>query len=91
MGKGPDVFSQKPLYNDRQLNDIVKKEKMRLLRALGFSDLAAAKDALFQSQRILQQYEKAKAELRDFSHISKEKLQENWGQRKHIWNTSSEK
>lgn len=75
MGKGPDVFSQKPLYNDRQLNDIVKKEKMRLLRALGFSDLAAAKDALFQSQRILQQYEKAKAELRDFAECRSKLIQ----------------
>ena len=75
MGKRPDVFSEKPLYNDKQLNDIVKKEKMRLLRALGFSDLAAAKDALSQSQRILQQYEKAKAQLSDFAECRSKLIQ----------------
>lgn len=67
MGKRPNVFSEKPLYNNKQLNDIVKREKMKLLRALGFSDLTAAKDALSRSQRILQQYEKTKAQLNDFA------------------------
>ncbi len=66
MGKRSH-FSSKPLYNDKQLNDIVKREKMKLLRALGFSDLLAAKDALSQSRHILQQYEKAKESLRDFA------------------------
>lgn len=67
MGKRSDVFREKPLYNNKQLNDIVKREKMKLLRALGFSDLEAAKDALSQSQRILQQYEKAKDQLKDLA------------------------
>lgn len=66
MGKRAH-FSNKPLYNDKQLNDIVKREKMKLLRALGFSDLPAAKDALSQSQHVLQQYEKSKDMIRDFA------------------------
>ncbi len=67
MGNGSDVFREKPLYNNKQLNDIVKREKMKLLRALGFSDLEAAKDALSQSQRILQHYEKMKGQLKDLA------------------------
>ena len=67
MGNGSDVFREKPLYNNKQLNDIVKREKMKLLRALGFSDLEAAKDALSQSQRILQHYEKMKDQLKDLA------------------------
>lgn len=67
MGKRSDDFREKPLYNNKQLNDIVKREKMKLLRALGFSDLTEAKDALSQSQRILKQYEKAKDQLKDLT------------------------
>lgn len=38
--------SEPAKYNDFQLNNIVKKEKMKLLKSLGFSDLSEAKSIL---------------------------------------------
>ena len=55
-------------YTDEQLNNVVKKEKMKLLRLMGFEDIKAAKDAFSEFPKIKLRAEMSEELVEDFIH-----------------------
>lgn len=55
-------------YTDEQLNNIVKKEKMKLLRSMGFEDFKIAKEAFAEFPKIKLRAEMSEGLVEDFIH-----------------------